>query len=286
MNLFKIAVVMVSLSSLTAFGKAGGVGTRGGGEATSQAFVSQAWTTYYQLSNAYPGNVPVIDLERFKNAIETTRVDFVKDPLVLDGIEKDAINDIEARTILVNVSRYSALTTQQQKKLGFHEYLRLAGVDDSKYQVSNPVILALEGDPIVMLEDAANLALIKLSTVSRASPQTTCFDLATFVPLLRQMARYAKDSKSVQGQKFHSFSAHRLDLWSDKPYEYCKVGKFYTTEGKIEKAKSKRLNCYLTLIERDLKIMQMDIARYQKREVQGQMDVWRDYSKRAEKACN
>jgi hypothetical protein len=277
-------MVFMALISLDAFA-ADGVGSRGGGEATSQAFVGQGWITYYQLSKSYPKNTPVIDLAKLKSAIENTTVNFVDGSLELGGIKKDAINDPERKTITVSRPSYAILTALQQKKLTLHEYLRFVGGDDSNYQISNPLIIALEGDPLVELEDAANRALLRLSGLDESSAKALCYDLAGVVPSLQQVLRYADDANTASGGKFRSYGAGRLGLWEGKPTEYCKTGRFLTAAGKIKKAKAQLMKCYLVLIERDLKITQDNLLSFLGRESKGENVIWDEYSKKLAGSC-
>jgi len=111
-----------------------------GGDIAVSIFVGVAYKTPACLKDSplndreYPGLA-----DDFAAAIARTSV-YSVDKTVLNGNEVDAINypDIESPRILISRSRWldDRLTNQMRALLVFHEYLSIAGYDDSSYKIS------------------------------------------------------------------------------------------------------------------------------------------------------
>jgi hypothetical protein len=106
----------------------------GGGDHKAQAFTKIARDAADQIA-AKPGLVQ-IDLTAFRNAIDSTEVEFTDDELVINGISKDAVNIRQQKKIRVNKSRWSSISARAQSALAVHEYLGILGLEDLNYNIS------------------------------------------------------------------------------------------------------------------------------------------------------
>ncbi len=283
-----IALFILGLAPLSVQAE-GGVGTRGGGAATPQAFSNQGWTTYYQLKRSYPKAVPAIDLEALKQAITDAKIRFVEEKLELEGEPVDAINDPNEKWVKINTGAYAGLSDIKQKRLNLHEYFGVARIDDKNYKLSNPLVLALEGDPVVRLEDEVERTertLHWLLVTFRQSPPTwMCYQIPELggqvQKIIDEQAQVRKDDVDHQ---YLGNELGRLKFWNsnlrDLCYERVRRGWF---GGKLENWRD-RLGCQLTLIERDVKIVHADVLRFLGRTGESSLQVWNRY--RAEGAFN
>jgi hypothetical protein len=81
------------------------------------------------------------DLARFKTALDQTTVTSTNEPLILNGMEKDAINNPEERTIVFSRLRWIQLdSTLAKQRLVLHEYLGIIGIRDDTAQVSSQLL--------------------------------------------------------------------------------------------------------------------------------------------------
>jgi hypothetical protein len=76
---------------------------------------------------------PIVD--KLKEVVMTTRVQS-EENLQLDSREVNAINIPAKNLIIVNRTRWPRLKSDEKVQLVLHEYLWIAGYDDSSYQLS------------------------------------------------------------------------------------------------------------------------------------------------------
>ncbi len=106
-----------------------------GGDVVASQFGKIAHVT---ITKAITGRFPkknrqiITDL---KAAVLATRIS-TEEVLHLDSYEVDAINYPEENRIVVSRSRWKELRRSEKELLVIHEYLWLAGYDDSSYQLS------------------------------------------------------------------------------------------------------------------------------------------------------
>lgn len=111
-----------------------------GGDIAVSIFVGIAYKTAACLAESPEElkDYPLL-LEDFNSAIERTSI-YSVEKTVLNGNEVDAINypTVVAPRILINRNRWldERLSITMRALLVFHEYLSIAGYDDSSYRIS------------------------------------------------------------------------------------------------------------------------------------------------------
>jgi hypothetical protein len=111
---------------------------RGGGDRIALDFMQIGFQIHAQLSDSYPQNMPAISLAGLLAAVQETRIETTDKPLVLNGIEKDALNFPAEKRIVVNRPRWEGVT-ELNLKVGivFHEYLGILREKDQNYAISS-----------------------------------------------------------------------------------------------------------------------------------------------------
>jgi hypothetical protein len=123
-----MAALMV-LSTASAFA---GNELGNGGDSFAQEFVAIGRKLAELLEN---NPDPAFSAGIFQESVKRAAVSS-KDKLELRGAEVDAINYPESGRIEINRSRWKEYGLREKTSLVFHEYLGVAGVDDSNYEVS------------------------------------------------------------------------------------------------------------------------------------------------------
>jgi len=142
----KLIFLLGTLISLNAFSGGGTVGN--GGDAISQEFTFLA-TELVSYLPYLPANTS-FSLEQRKayaTAVQETKVN-TQDHLTLNGVEVDAINYPDKKVIEVSRSRWALLSSDPEVKnkrqaIALHEYLWIAGIDDTNYRYSTPLFKEL-----------------------------------------------------------------------------------------------------------------------------------------------
>ncbi len=115
---------------------AGGV-TSSGGDSVAAEFV----ITARHIVEIIKSNKPqVVDPTRLLEIIDSTTVVSIEH-VSLNGFERDAVNQIKLKRIVVGRQRWFETANQIGRRytLVLHEYLHLMGIDDSNYRVSSLV---------------------------------------------------------------------------------------------------------------------------------------------------
>lgn len=107
-----------------------------GGDSFAQEFVAIGQKIAERLKNDPD---PEVSALTFLEAVEEASVSS-KDRLELRGAEVDAINYPESKRVEINRSRWKEYGIREKTSLVFHEYLGIAGVDDSNYEVSGKYV--------------------------------------------------------------------------------------------------------------------------------------------------
>lgn len=103
-----------------------------GGDSYAQEFVALG-RTFVKRMREEPKGFPGIDA--LSAAVEETRV-LTKETVEIDGAEVDAVNFPQSKRIELNRARWRAYSTEEKSALVLHEYLGIAKIDDSNYQLS------------------------------------------------------------------------------------------------------------------------------------------------------
>lgn len=82
---------------------------------------------------------PAVSADTFLKIVESTSVS-TKSRLELNGSEVDAINYPSSGRIELNRSRWKEYGAREKASLVFHEYLGIAGIDDSNYEISGKYV--------------------------------------------------------------------------------------------------------------------------------------------------
>lgn len=104
-----------------------------GGDTYAQEFVALGRGIAAKLK-AEP-NPKIAEIDALSKAVEETKVTTL-DKVELAGAEVDAVNYPESRKIEVNRSRWKQYNAEEKASLVLHEYLGIAKVEDSRYEVS------------------------------------------------------------------------------------------------------------------------------------------------------
>jgi hypothetical protein len=112
-----------------------------GGDSYAQEFVAIG-RDFLDRLRAAPD--PAIPLQRLSDAVENTSV-ITKDKLELRGAEVDAINYPGSKRIELNRARWKETGEKEKSSLALHEYLGIAGIDDSRYAVSGKYVELQDG---------------------------------------------------------------------------------------------------------------------------------------------
>ncbi|MGZ3694041.1 MAG: hypothetical protein ACXWQO_07560, partial [Bdellovibrionota bacterium] len=104
-----------------------------GGDVYAKEFVSLGRGVLEKMKASPDSKIP--DFDAFAKAIEETRV-VTEDNLELEGATVDAINYPQSKRIELNRRRWREYDNEERSALVLHEYLGVARIDDSRYQIS------------------------------------------------------------------------------------------------------------------------------------------------------
>lgn len=107
-----------------------------GGDSVAQEFVAIGRKVADRIRVETDPSIPA---DAFLAAVESTAVS-THGHLELRGVEVDAINYPESKRIEVNRARWREYGIREKASLVFHEYLGIAGVDDSNYRISGKYV--------------------------------------------------------------------------------------------------------------------------------------------------
>jgi hypothetical protein len=120
-----------------------GDGVGNGGDGLAAEFILTAKDAFRILKNK-PESAQYLDLDKLSMAIANTKVSSSKEPLILNGIEVDAINYPRRQLIVINRARWLDLRhsnrTLTRFNLVVHEYLGIMGIDDHQYNISESIV--------------------------------------------------------------------------------------------------------------------------------------------------
>jgi hypothetical protein len=122
----------------------GGVTVGNAGDVVAQEFTQAGQDIVASLPYLAPSAMSADRQKALTTAVATTRVES-KDGLSLNGAEVDALNFPAEQRIEVARQRWlsTAGDANAHLKLALHEYLWMAGVDDTAYKISNPLFPAV-----------------------------------------------------------------------------------------------------------------------------------------------
>lgn len=143
--------------------------------------------------NAYL--VPYIKVADFENSIQTAQISNSNDPLVLNGIEVDAINYPAKKAIVFNRPRWIAQTDRYLKiALAVHEHLGLLGFSDPNYALTFQVLgdSTLPITPVTPAKGAVDILVVVDDSGSMHIHQKNLANFASafFIPLEKGLLNY------------------------------------------------------------------------------------------------
>lgn len=234
----------------------GGVAT-GGGDAYSQNFVQTGWAIYSELLLKKANSN--ISLPALRNAILTVEVISTDYPLFLNGDEKDALNEPSLNRITINRKRWQENEHPQRKAIALHEYLRFLKVDDSKYQVSGPLLARLAKEPTSQLIDAlADLrgqANVIFSFVGKERPEAICYNIAMLNPSVSKIKSLIKAQFTLPKPALTTGATERLDVWNTLLGELCLYGRAQGPLETYQQANNRTYKEALLLVMRESEIL-------------------------------
>lgn len=147
--MFKVILILGLCLSTNAFaGKGSSKGKGGfsesyGGDSNISEFQSIARDVVNTLSDSMFYKITKLQAEDVISQIETAVV-YCRGNLILDGVEKEAINYPfeNPKRIELDCSKWKAALPSNKYRLVIHEYLHLMLVDDSSYEFSSEVVKA------------------------------------------------------------------------------------------------------------------------------------------------
>lgn len=138
-----------------------GPGTSGGGSGMNAEFSYLADVIKNDLKKLNKNDHEIIMwLKTYERLYSANSVFFVDEKLVLDGVEKQAINDYEEFVIVINKKSWASLTLLQKRSLIIHEIFGLAksedkNLNDDKYELTNRMLQIFDLDQTkVLLKDS------------------------------------------------------------------------------------------------------------------------------------
>ena len=120
-----------------------------GGDVIASEFNSIARTAVHFLKKKMLSSADQDLVLKVEEKIETTLVESVSDALVLNGREVDAINYPAINHIKVNRKRWEQVRLRdpsERTRIVLHEYIWIAGQDDSSYATSTRVVKEITTD--------------------------------------------------------------------------------------------------------------------------------------------
>lgn len=138
-----IAVSMLVLFGLLFKNVYAGDGVGNGGDGLAAEFILTAKDAFRILQNK-PEVTQFLSLDKLSMAIANTKVSSTKEPLILNGVEVDAINYPDQQLIKINRLRWMDLRdsnrTLTRFNLVIHEYLGMIGINDHQYSISQSIV--------------------------------------------------------------------------------------------------------------------------------------------------
>ncbi len=174
-----------------------------GGDAVAQEFTFLATELITYMPYLPPSNVfSSAQKKAYTTATQETQV-ITQDHLMLRGAEVDAINYPDKKIIEVNRSRWTSLSSDpaarsQRQAVALHEYLWMAGIDDTNYAYSTPLYNDLMAAKTRWLSSpiaknlaqavcsgtaARDLVTVQQALTMGADPETQCEDFHFTCPL-------------------------------------------------------------------------------------------------------
>ena len=141
-------------------------------------------------------------LQSLKAAIESTRVEVTDLALILDGVAKDAVNFPAQKLIRVNRARWNGIPDDNRRiRLVFHEYLMVAGIDDSHYEISSS-LFSPWADPKGILREKVDHVIYEVMNLVQFLKESTsvngqiCLDGGRLIQEVNQVQEFYLDVDS------------------------------------------------------------------------------------------
>ncbi len=138
-----IAVSLLLIFGLLFKNVYAGDGVGNGGDGLAAEFILTAKDAFRILQNK-PEVTQYLNLDKLSMAIANTKVISTKEPLILNGVEIDAINYPAQQLIKINRLRWMDLRdsnrTLTRFNLVIHEYLGIIGINDDQYSISQSIV--------------------------------------------------------------------------------------------------------------------------------------------------
>lgn len=172
--------VVLSLSMLLAFSIQAQNLVGNGGDVIASEFNAIARTAVYFLKLKTLSAEDMALVLNIEQKIESTLVESVVDPLMIDGREVDAINYPSMSHIKINRKRWEQIRLRdpsERTMIVLHEYIWIAGADDSSYSMSSRLVkeitvslnrnsISTEKYQVVLAELYAELNLFRADILS------------------------------------------------------------------------------------------------------------------------
>ncbi len=146
--------------------------TGNGGDEAALEFVSLGNQIAKESRVFYQGILSEAETDRIREAALTTKVESTTSPLKIDGAVKDAINYPDKKLIRISRQRWQKMLKRESRlRIVFHEYLSIAGIDDSHYLISSK-LYGPWANPVGQLYKKAGSLLFHIVSImtSAASP--------------------------------------------------------------------------------------------------------------------
>lgn len=116
---------------------AGGASDSGGGDSYVIDFIATGERVSQWLSVQKINDISGLSAEKFESTLKSAKITSTEAPLLLDEVEKDAINYPSEGKIVLNRSRWNFIDADFRKVgIVIHELLGLMKIDDQGYKVS------------------------------------------------------------------------------------------------------------------------------------------------------
>jgi len=169
MNKYLLCVIFTSFITLSAYSaesnkpSTGGGGWREsyGGDSAIMEFKHLAKEVSYVLNDNLYSNNFGLEISTWKDIINLSYVECASN-LSLDGVAKDAINyPYETpQKVLLDCKKWNTLSTAQKYRLSIHEYLPLAGINDSSYAYSEIIFNFYSKNKYTSIFDKQEMVMI------------------------------------------------------------------------------------------------------------------------------
>ena len=153
-----LSIVFALVTVLTNFGAVAGTGSTGGGDIQGLEFIKAINSALHRIETKLPLIREKVDLKGLYQLVQEVNVIVVETPLKVkrDGVEQEstAMNDRVAKVIYLNREKWTeTLNPLLQEAIALHEYLSLAGLEDTgQYFISSAYLRALGeiDDPLIL----------------------------------------------------------------------------------------------------------------------------------------